>query len=70
MNKFIYKTMLVIAFAAGSTQANAQYVQKVAKPMDTLIVRNVGDYNPASIPAETRRTLFVNKDITTFIVPR
>jgi len=68
MNKIAYKTLLVIAFGACAIQANAQYTEKVAKPMDTLIVRDINSMTPASIPAETRRTLFVHKDITTFIV--
>ena len=59
---------MVIALAAAATQADAQYTQKVARPMDTLIVRDINAITPASIPAETRRTLFINKDITTFIV--
>ena len=68
MNKSVYKTLLVMAFASFCSQADAQYVQKVAKPMDTLIVRNIDNIEPASIPAETRRTLFIHKDVTTFIV--
>ncbi len=68
MNRFAYKTLMVIALAAAATQADAQYTQKVARPMDTLIVRDINAITPASIPAETRRTLFINKDITTFIV--
>ena len=68
MNKSVYKTLLVMAFASFCSQADTQYVQKVAKPMDTLIVRNIDNIEPASIPAETRRTLFIHKDVTTFIV--
>lgn len=68
MKTTAYKTLLVMAFTALAGQADAQYVQKVAKPMDTLIVRNIDTMVPASIPAETRRTLFIHKDITTFIV--
>lgn len=68
MNHFAYKTLLVIAFVACTVQAEAQYTEKVAKPMDTLIIRDIKALTPASLPAETRRTLFINKDITTFIV--
>lgn len=68
MNKFAYKTLLVMALAAFASQADAQYVEKVAKPMDEHIIRDINSMTPASIPAETRRTLFINKDVTTFIV--
>lgn len=68
MNKFAYKTLLVMALASFASQADAQYVEKVAKPMDEQIIRDINSITPASIPAETRRTLFINKDITTFIV--
>lgn len=68
MNKFAYKTLLVMALASFASQADAQYVEKVAKPMDEQIIRDINSITPASIPAETRRTLFINKDVTTFIV--
>ena len=68
MNKFAYKTLLVMALASFASQADAQYVEKVAKPMDEHIIRDINSMTPASIPAETRRTLFINKDVTTFIV--
>lgn len=68
MNKFTVKTLLLMTAAIFCGSAKAQYVQKVAKPMDTLIVRDISQITPVSIPAETRRTLFIHKDVTTFIV--
>lgn len=68
MIKFAYKTLLVMALASFASHADAQYVEKVAKPMDEHIIRDINSITPASIPAETRRTLFINKNVTTFIV--
>ena len=58
---------MVMAVMAVNTM-NAQYVEKVAAPMDTVIIRDISDITPASIPAETRRTLFIHKDVTSFVV--
>lgn len=68
MIKKTFKTLLLMAaiFTCGHSQA--QYVQKVAKPMDTLIVHDISNIKAVSIPVETRRTLFIHKDVTTFIV--
>ena len=68
MNRTAYKTLLVMIVAACAGHANAQYVEKVAKPMDAQVIRDISQIEPASIPAETRRTLFIHKDVTTFIV--
>lgn len=58
---------MVMAVMAVNTM-NAQYVEKVAAPMDTVIIRDISGITPASIPAETRRTLFIHKDVTSFVV--
>lgn len=68
MNRLSYKTLLVVALAACCGQTHAQYVEKVAKPMEEQVIRDLSQIEPASIPAETRRTLFIHKDVTTFIV--
>lgn len=68
MNKFIIKALCLATAMISFGTAQAQYTEKVAKPMDTLIVRDIAGIEPASIPAETRRTLFIHKDVTTFIV--
>lgn len=68
MNRTAYKTLLVIIVAACAGHTNAQYVEKVANPMDAQVIRDISQIEPASIPSETRRTLFIHKDVTTFIV--
>lgn len=68
MNKYILKALCLAAVATGIGTANAQYVQKVAKPMEETVIHDISQITPASIPSETRRVLFVNKNVTTFIV--
>lgn len=67
MNKIKIAFFMFLSSAA-VLPAGAQYTQKVAQRMDTVVIRDVADITPASIPAETRRTLFINRDVTTFIV--
>lgn len=68
MNHKIIKVICLATVAMGFGTARAQYVEKVAKPMETPIIRDIEQIKSVSIPAETRRTLFIHKDVTTFIV--
>lgn len=51
-----------------SIETKAQYTERVADTLPKPVIRDISVITPASIPADTRRTLFVNKDVTTFIV--